>query len=108
MSHIVGVDNPADAWDIGRSMTLAFFGGVGFTIAIVIMSGIREELEICDIPEPFQGAAITLIIGGILALAFMGFTGVDSGIRDTIMPAPTEQNLTMAPLQAEILAQSDF
>ncbi len=108
MSHVVGVDNPADAWDLGRAMTLAFFGGVGFTIAIVIMSGIREELEICDIPEPFQGAAITLIIGGILALAFMGFTGVDSGIRDAVMPAPTEQNLAMAPLRPEILAQSDL
>jgi electron transport complex protein RnfA len=35
----------------------------------------------CDIPEPLKGAAITLIIGGILAMAFMGFTGVDNGIR---------------------------
>ncbi len=86
MSHVVGVDNPQDAWDLGRAITLAFFGGIGFTIAIVIMSGIREELELCDIPEPFQGAAITLIIGGILAIAFMGFTGVDSGIRDALMP----------------------
>jgi len=106
MSNVVGVDNPEDAWDLGRALTLAFFGGVGFTIAIVIMSGIREELELCDIPEPFQGAAITLIIGGVLALAFMGFTGVDSGIREAIMPTPTEQNLTLTPVQPEILAQS--
>lgn len=97
MSHVVGVDNPKDAWDLGRSIALAFFGGVGFTIAIVIMSGIREELELSDIPEPFQGAAITLIIGGILAIAFMGFTGVDSGIRDALMPAPSAQTSTMAP-----------
>lgn len=81
MSRIVGVDNPAEAWDLGRSLTLAVFGGVGFTIAIVIMAGIREELDLCDIPKPFQGAAITLIVGGILALAFMGFAGVDSGLR---------------------------
>jgi electron transport complex protein RnfA len=71
MANIVGVDNPADAWDLGRSLVLAIFGGVGFTIAIVIMAGIREELELCDVPKPFQGAAITLIVGGILALAFM-------------------------------------
>ncbi len=81
MGHVVGVENPAEAWDLGKALTLGFFGGVGFTIAIVIMAGIREELELCDIPEPFRGAAITLIIGGVLAMAFMGFTGVDSGLR---------------------------
>ncbi len=81
MSHIVGVENPADAWDLGRALALGIFGGIGFTIAIVIMAGIREELDLCDIPEPFKGAAITLIVGGILAMAFMGFNGVDSGIR---------------------------
>jgi electron transport complex protein RnfA len=81
MSKIIGVDNPLEAWDLGRSLALGVFGGVGFTIAIVIMAGIREELDLCDIPAPFQGAAITLIVGGILAMAFMGFTGVDSGLR---------------------------
>ncbi len=91
MSNVVGVENPKDAWDLGKALTLAFFGGVGFTIAIVIMSGIREELEQCDIPEPFRDAAITLIIGGILAIAFMGFTGVDSGIRNALMPKQIPQ-----------------
>ncbi len=84
MNHIVGVENPADAWDLVEALTLAVFGGVGFTIAIVIMAGIREELDLCDIPAPFQGAAITLIVGGILAMAFMGFTGVDSGLRNAL------------------------
>jgi Na+-translocating ferredoxin:NAD+ oxidoreductase subunit A len=81
MSHIVGVENPAKIWDLGRALALGIFGGLGFTIAIVIMAGIREELDMCDIPEPFKGAAITLIVAGILAMAFMGFTGVDSGLR---------------------------
>jgi electron transport complex protein RnfA len=81
MSHIIGVENPGQIWDLGRALTLGVFGGLGFTIAIVIMAGIREELDMCDIPEPLKGAAITLIIGGILAMAFMGFTGVDNGIR---------------------------
>ena len=56
-----------------------FFGigaGVGFTLALVIMAGIREELELADIPVPLQGAGITLISAGILALAFMGFAGI--------------------------------
>jgi len=88
MSKVVGVDDPAQVWDLGRSLTLGFFGGVGFTIAIVIMAGIREELDLCDIPKAFKGAAITLIIGGILAMAFMGFTGVDSGLRAAMGGVP--------------------
>ena len=88
MSNVVGVDNAADAWDLGEALALGIFGGVGFTIAIVIMAGIREELDLCDIPEPFRGAAITLIVGGILAMAFMGFTGVDSGLKAALASAP--------------------
>ena len=88
MSNIVGVENPIDAWDLGRSLALGIFGGAGFTIAIVIMAGIREELDLCDIPAPFKGAAITLIVGGILAMAFMGFNGVDIGIKALLAGAP--------------------
>lgn len=58
-----------------------FFGvgaGVGFTMAITIMAGIREELELADVPKAFKGVPITLIIAGILALAFMGFSGLIS------------------------------
>ncbi len=89
-SQIVGVDNPADAWDLGKSLTLAVFGGIGFTIAITIMAGIREELELCDIPKPLRGAAITLIVASVLAMAFMGFTGVDSGLKKALTPAPVQ------------------
>lgn len=88
MSNIVGVENPIEAWDLGRSLALGIFGGAGFTIAIVIMSGIREELDLCDIPAPFKGAAITLIVGGILAMAFMGFNGVDSGLKTILAGTP--------------------
>ncbi len=99
MSHVVGPDNPAERWDLGRALTLAIFGGVGFTIAIVIMAGIREELELCDVPKPFKGAAITLIVGGILAMAFMGFTGVDSGLRKALTPkAATAISADPAPV----------
>lgn len=99
MSNVVGVDNPADRWDLGRSLTLALFGGVGFTLAIVIMAGIREELDLCDIPEPFKGPAIALVTSGILAMAFMGFTGVDSGLRNamTAKPAVVETQSSTAP-----------
>ncbi len=91
MSH-VNVDNPAEAWDLGRALTLAVFGGIGFTIAIVIMAGIREDLDFCDIPKPLEGAAITLVVAGILAMAFMGFTGVDTGIKNALQPpAPSAE-----------------
>lgn len=97
MSNVVGVENPADAWDLGRSLTLAVFGGVGFTIAIVIMGGIREELMLCDVPKPFQGAAITLIVAGILAMAFMGFTGVDKGLRKAMTAEPVASVAVIDP-----------
>jgi len=104
MSNVAGVENPADAWDLGRSLVFSFFGGVGFTIAIVIMAGIREELDLCDIPEPFKGAAITLIIGGIISLAFMGFTGVDSGIRNAITPVQEAAMLeSVVPVQTAMV-----
>ncbi|MGK9369300.1 electron transport complex subunit RsxA [Melioribacter sp. Ez-97] len=60
-------------------MESVFFGlgaGAGFTMALVIMAGIREELEMADVPEAFKGAPITLITAGLLALAFMGFAGM--------------------------------
>jgi electron transport complex protein RnfA len=93
MSKLVGVDNPADAWDLGRALTLGIGGGIGFTLAIVIMAGIREELDLCDVPKPFQGAAITLIVAGILALGFMGFTGVDTGLRNALIPPEGQQHV---------------
>lgn len=75
----------AEIWMIDKALIYSIAGGVGFTIAIVIMAGIREELDLCDIPSPLKGAGITLIVAGILALAFMGFTGVDKGISDILL-----------------------
>ncbi|HNX96161.1 MAG TPA: RnfABCDGE type electron transport complex subunit A [Candidatus Aminicenantes bacterium] len=50
--------------------------GLGFTLALVIMAGIREELRFADIPKPMQGPGITLLIASIMALAFSGFAGL--------------------------------
>ena len=61
-----------------QSIVFGFAAGIGFTLALLIMSGIREELEMAPVPEPFKGAPITLIIAGLLALAFMGFAGLIS------------------------------
>lgn len=59
-----------------QSLVFGLGAGVGFTMALFIMAGIREELELTDIPKPFRGAPITLITAGLLALAFMGFAGM--------------------------------
>jgi len=59
-----------------QGMVFAVGAGLGFTLAIVVMAGIREELETADVPEPFKGPGIAFIVAGILALAFMGFAGL--------------------------------
>ena len=95
------VNGAAIPWDLGRALTLAVFGGIGFTIAIVIMAGIREELDLCDVPKPLKGAGITLLVAGILALAFMGFTGVDRGLANAIKPNKEE------PAKVEDIAKAN-
>lgn len=59
-----------------ETMVFGFGAGVGFTLVIVIMAGIREEIQYAPVPEIFKGAPITLITAGLLALAFMGFSGI--------------------------------
>ncbi len=61
-----------------QSVVFGVGAGAGFTLAITIMAGIREELDLADVPKPFRGAPITLIVAGLLALAFMGFSGLIS------------------------------
>jgi len=49
---------------------------IGFGVAMVLFSGLRERIELCDTPIPFKGTAIALVTAGLLSLAFMGFTGL--------------------------------
>ena len=58
------------------STVFGLCSGVGFALAVVLFASIRERLAIAKIPRPFQGAAIALITAGILAMAFMGFSGL--------------------------------
>ncbi len=50
--------------------------GVGFMIALLLMAGLREKLELADVPDVTTGAALSLMLGGLLSLAFMGFAGL--------------------------------
>jgi Na+-translocating ferredoxin:NAD+ oxidoreductase subunit A len=49
---------------------------IGFGLALVILAGIREQLELVDVPKGMKGVSLSLVIAGILAMAFMGFTGI--------------------------------
>ena len=69
---------PLNGYNFIESVVFGFAAGVGFTLAIVLMAGLRETLEFGDVPEVLKGVPITLIIAGIMALAFMGFSGMIS------------------------------
>jgi electron transport complex protein RnfA len=59
-----------------ETVIFGFGSGIGFTLAIVLMAGIREQLDLADVPESLKGAGIALIVAGIMALAFNGFIGM--------------------------------
>ncbi len=59
-----------------QSITFALGGGIGFTLALVLMASVRERLQLSNVPNVVQGTALTLMLGGILSLCFMGFAGL--------------------------------
>jgi len=61
-----------------EGLVFALGAGAGFTLALVLMAGIREEVELSDVPALIRGTAMNLIIAGILSMAFMGFAGLFS------------------------------
>ena len=54
---------------------------LGFALALIVFAGIREQLSMMDVPKGMQGMSIALVTAGLLALAFMGFSGVDNGLK---------------------------
>ncbi|MCA9784253.1 MAG: RnfABCDGE type electron transport complex subunit A [Calditrichaeota bacterium] len=63
-------------YSLVQSLVFALGAGGGFTLALVLMSGLREELELADVPSLVKGTALTLMIAGVLSLSFMGFAGL--------------------------------
>ena len=72
----VALKNVTKNYTILQGVVNGFATAVGFTIAIVIMAGLREKTEYNDVPEAFQGSPIVLITAGLMAIAFFGFSGV--------------------------------
>ena len=72
----VALTNVSKGYNILTSVVNGFGTALGFTIAIVILAGIRERNEYNDVPESFRGMPITLITAGLMAIAFIGFSGI--------------------------------
>lgn len=65
-------------YDFIQSIVYALGAGAGFTLALVLIAGFREQLEFAEVPKVIKGTVMTLIIAGILSLTFMGFSGLGS------------------------------
>ena len=64
-----------------QSIVYAFSTAIGFGVALVVFAGIREQMSLLNIPKGMRGTAIVLVTAGLLSLAFMGFSGVDGGLK---------------------------
>ncbi|MBK5968950.1 MULTISPECIES: NADH:ubiquinone reductase (Na(+)-transporting) subunit E [Thiorhodovibrio] len=63
-------------YDFGESLVYGFGSGLGWALAIVLLAGIREKLKYSDVPAGLQGLGITFITTGLMAMAFMSFSGI--------------------------------
>ena len=69
-----GAENPSFGYL--ASLVNAFGAGIGFMVAMVIFAGVRERLELCDVPNFLKGLPITLIAASLVAVSFLGFNGI--------------------------------
>ena len=68
-------------YDLLEGIVYALSTGIGFLLAMVLFAGLREQLDLLDVPRAFRGVPIALVTAGLLAMAFMGFSGVDGGLK---------------------------
>ena len=67
-------------YDLLTGVVYAFSTALGFALALIVFAGIREQLSLVNIPKGMRGMSIALVTAGLLAMAFMGFSGVDKGL----------------------------
>jgi electron transport complex protein RnfA len=72
----VAILNITEGYNLIQTLVNGIGGALGFTLAIVLFAGIRERLELADIPEPLKGFPIALISAGLMSIAFLGFSGL--------------------------------
>ena len=68
-------------YNLAQSIVYALSTAIGFGLALTVFAGMREQLELSNVPKGMKGMAIVLVSAGLLSLAFMGFSGVDGGLR---------------------------
>lgn len=68
--------NVQEKHNLFESLVFGFGGALGFSLVLILFASMRERLEVADVPPIFQGAAIAMVTGGLMSLAFMGFTGL--------------------------------
>ena len=68
-------------YDLLEGIIYALSTGIGFLLAMVLFAGLCEQLDLVDVPKPFRGVPIALVTASLLAMAFMGFSGVDGGLK---------------------------
>ena len=66
-----------EGFTLAQTLIFALGSAAGYTLAMLMMAGIRQEMEFADVPQAFQGTAISLLIAGLMALAFLGFGGLN-------------------------------
>jgi electron transport complex protein RnfA len=67
-------------YDLLTGIVYAFATAIGFALAMILFAGIREQLSLVNVPKGMEGMSIALVTAGLLAMAFMGFSGVDKGL----------------------------
>lgn len=72
----IAITNVQKSYNVLQGVVNGFATAVGFTIAIVLMAGLREKMEYNDVPKYFQGFPIVLLTAGLMAIAFFGFSGI--------------------------------
>jgi electron transport complex protein RnfA len=75
----VALFQTAREYDFVQSLTFALGGGIGFTLALTLLASVRERVRFSHVPNAMMGTALTLMLAGILSLAFMGFAGLGGG-----------------------------
>ncbi|MEW5769889.1 MAG: RnfABCDGE type electron transport complex subunit A [Pseudomonadota bacterium] len=75
----VALFQTAREYDLAQAVTFSLAGGGGFTLALLLMAGLRERLNLARVPNVVQGTALSLMLAGLLSLAFMGFAGLGAG-----------------------------
>lgn len=65
-----------EKYNFMQALTLGLGSGAGFSLALIIMASIRERLELANVPKPFQGMPVAFVLTGLIALAFLGFSGL--------------------------------